>query len=254
MYMKEALLMTCAGAGFMLLMTCLGAFTVFIFGSETKLSAQRFMSGFSGGVMIAASVWSMIIPALDIVGGIKGVAIISFGIAGGAATIAGADALLCKYRFKGENESIRKRNSLLMLAVTLHNIPEGMAVGLSFAIAATTGEYGAALTLALCIGIQNFPEGAAISLPMRREGMTKAKSALKGCATGLVEPPAAILAVLLSTAFASVMPLMLSFAAGAMLYVTAEELIPESNGGGKYGTAGLIFGFIMMFALDVILG
>ena len=131
--------MASAGAGFMLLMTSLGAFTVLIFGKETKLSAQRFMSGFSGGVMIAASVWSMIMPALDIVGGIKGVAIISFGIAGGAATIAGADALLCKYRFKGENESIRKRNSLLMLAVTLHNIPVGIAVLLSFAIAATTG-------------------------------------------------------------------------------------------------------------------
>ena len=136
----------------------------------------------------------------------------------------------------------------------MDSIPGGMAVGLSFAIAATTGEYGAAITLALCIGIQNFPEGAAISLPMRREGMTKAKSAIKGCMTGLVEPPAAILAVLLMAAFRSVMPLMLSFAAGAMLYVTAEELIPESNGGGKHGTAGLIFGFIIMFALDVVLG
>lgn len=252
--MKEALLMTCAGSGFMLLMTCLGAFTVFIFGRETKLSTQRFMSGFSGGVMIAASVWSMIIPALEFSEGKKGVPIIAIGIILGASTIAIADALLCKYRFKGEDESLQKRNSLLMLAVTLHNIPEGMAVGLSFAIAATTGEYGAAITLALCIGIQNFPEGAAISLPMRQEGMTKAKSAIKGCMTGLVEPPAAILAVLLMAAFRSVMPLMLSFAAGAMLYVTAEELIPESNGGGKHGTAGLIFGFIIMFALDVVLG
>ena len=102
--MKEALLMTCAGAGFMLLMTCLGAFTVFIFGRETKLSAQRFMSGFSGGVMIAASVWSMIIPALEFSEGKKGVPIIAIGIILGASAIAIADALLCKYRFKGENE------------------------------------------------------------------------------------------------------------------------------------------------------
>lgn len=252
--MKEALLMTSAGTGFMLFMTCLGAFTVFIFGKETKLSVQRFMSGFSGGVMIAASVWSMIIPALDFSNGRSGVPVISLGIICGAATITIADALLCKYKFGTEDTSLKKRNSLLMLAVTLHNIPEGMAVGLSFAIAAETGEYGAALTLALCIGIQNFPEGAAISLPMRREGMTKTKAALKGCYTGLVEPPAAILAVMLSTAFTSIMPFMLSFAAGAMLYVTAEELIPESNGDGKHGTAGLIFGFIMMFALDVLLG
>ena len=254
--MKEALLMASAGAGFMLLMTSLGAFTVLIFGKETKLSAQRFMSGFSGGVMIAASVWSMIMPALDIVGGIKGVAIISFGIAGGAATIAGADALLCKYRFKGENESIRKRNSLLMLAVTLHNIPEGMAVGLSFAIAATTGEYGAAITLALCIGIQNFPEGAAISLPMRREGMTKAKAAFKGCATGLVEPPAVLLAVLLSTVFSSVMPLLLSFAAGAMIYVVIRELIPEGERGNPSYISSVFFalGFTVMMSLDVALG
>ncbi len=252
--MKEALLMTFVGTGFMLFMTCAGAFTVFIFGKETKLSAQRFMSGFSGGVMIAASVWSMIIPALDLSDGKSGVPVISLGIIFGAATIAAADALLCKYKFGAEDASMKKRNSLLTLAVTLHNIPEGMAVGLSFAIAAKTGEYGAALTLALCIGIQNFPEGAAISLPMRREGMTKLGAALKGCFTGLVEPPAALLAVMLSRAFAFVMPLMLSLAAGAMLYVTAQELIPESSGGGKHGTAGLIFGFVMMFALDVLLG
>ena len=178
--------MTSAGTGFMLFMTCLGAFTVFIFGKEAKLSAQRFMSGFSGGVMIAASVWSMIIPALDFSNGKSGVPVISLGIICGAATITVADALLCKYKFGAEDTSLKKRNSLLMLAVTLPNIPEGMAVGLSFAIAAETGEYGAALTLALCIGIQNFPEGAIISMPLHSTGSSKLRAFVYGVLSGIV--------------------------------------------------------------------
>ena len=243
--------------------TSLGSALVLFMKNEMKEEVQKSLTGFAAGVMVAASVWSLLIPAMnqaqENMGRLAFVpAVVGFCL--GMLFLLILDQVTPHMHLDESVEGPKcsmKKTTMLVLAVVLHNIPEGMAVGVVYA-GWLTGNVSisasAALALALGIAIQNFPEGAAISLPMRREGMTKAKAAFKGCATGLVEPPAVLLAVLLSTVFSSVMPLLLSFAAGAMLYVTAEELIPESNGGGKYGTAGLIFGFIMMFALDVILG
>ena len=146
-----------------------------------------------------------------------------------------------------------------MLAVTLHNIPEGMAVGLSFALAAQHGDaagYTAALTLALGIGIQNFPEGAAVSLPLRQEGLSAGRAFLRGSLSGIVEPVFGILMVLLSGFLAPFMPWLLSFAAGAMLYVVVEELVPEAHLGehSHMGTLSVMAGFLLMMILDVALG
>lgn len=153
-----------------------------------------------------------------------------------------------------------RRTSLLVLAVTLHNIPEGMAVGLSFALAAQHSNdptlYAAAMALAIGIGIQNFPEGAAISLPLRQEGLTTKKSFCIGSLTGLVEPVFGILTVLAAGGIEPVMPWLLAFAAGAMMYVVTEELIPQTQQGRhtNIGTIGVAFGFVLMMVLDVALG
>lgn len=258
--MKEIIFMTAIGTGFMLLMTSLGAAVVLLFGKkEVNQSLRRFMLGFSAGVMIAASIWSMIIPALSASEGITKVIPVALGIFCGAGFITVTDALITKYRFGlsegNELDEKKKRNSLLCLAVTLHNIPEGMAVGLSFAIAAQAGgDYAVALALAFCIGVQNFPEGAAISLPLYRDGIGSKKAVLIGCLTGAVEPPAGFIAIAAVSIAEPIMPYLLSFAAGAMIYVTAEELIPEAHGGKKSGTLGFVSGFILMLIFDVALG
>ena len=158
-----------------------------------------------------------------------------------------------------EGKASPHRTALLVLAVTLHNIPEGMAVGISFALAAQSGDpalFTAAAALAVGIGIQNFPEGAAISLPLRQEGMGRVKSFLMGTLSGLVEPIFGLLTVLVVGSIQPLMPWLLSFAAGAMLYVVVEELIPEaSTSQGKHtGTMGVMVGFLVMMVLDVALG
>ena len=153
-----------------------------------------------------------------------------------------------------------KRTSLLVFAVTLHNIPEGMAVGLSFALAAQHGEdpalYAAAMALAIGIGIQNFPEGAAVALPLRQEGASRGRAFLYGSLSGLVEPVFGILTVLIAGTIQPLMPWLLSFAAGAMIYVVVEELIPEAHLGdhSNIGTLGVMGGFLVMMVLDVALG
>ena len=152
-----------------------------------------------------------------------------------------------------------KRTTMLMTAVTLHNIPEGMAVGLSFALAAQSGQgagYAAAMALALGMGIQNFPEGAAISLPLRQEGISRTKSFVYGMLSGIVEPIFGILVVLIAGQIGPLMPWLLSFAAGAMMYVVVEELIPEAHLGehSNIGTLGVMGGFLLMMVLDVALG
>ena len=158
-----------------------------------------------------------------------------------------------------EGETSRRRTALMVLAVTLHNIPEGMAVGISFALAAQSEEpvvMTAAAALAMGIGIQNFPEGAAISLPLRQEGMSRPRAFAMGALSGLVEPIFGILTVLVAGSVQPLMPWLLSFAAGAMLYVVVEELIPEANlsQGGHAGTLGVMAGFLLMMILDVALG
>ena len=148
---------------------------------------------------------------------------------------------------------------MLVLAITLHNVPEGMAVGLAFAVAAESrGPAELAGAVALCIGmaLQNFPEGAAVSLPLRKEGMSRTKSFIYGALSGAVEPAAGLIGVLLAVTVAHIMPFFLAFAAGAMIYVVVEELIPEAHQAGKQysGTAGAMFGFMLMMILDVALG
>jgi len=264
--MGQALLLASAGTGFTFLMTTLGAAMVFFFRKNMGGKMQKIFLGFAAGVMIAASVWSLLIPAIDeaVANGQIGWIPAAGGFVIGIAFLFLLD-LLIPHLHPGAKEteglsSSMKRTSLLVMAVTLHNIPEGMAVGLAFALAAqhgvTAAGYAAAMALALGIGIQNFPEGAAISLPLRQEGLGVGKSFVYGMLSGAVEPVFGILTVLVSSLIAPYMPWMLSFAAGAMMYVVVEELIPEAHLGehSNVGTFGVMGGFLIMMILDVALG
>lgn len=264
--MSNALLYAGAGTGFTFLMTTLGAAVVFFFRKKMSAGIQKVFLGFAAGVMIAASVWSLLIPAIEEAEkrGQIGWIPAAGGFVLGIAFLYLLD-LLIPHLHPGVNKkeglsSSMKRTSLLVLAVTLHNIPEGMAVGLSFALAAQNGgdpaAYAAAIALAVGIGIQNFPEGTAISLPLRQEGVSTGKSFLYGSMSGIVEPIFGILTVLVAGALVPYMPCLLSFAAGAMMYVVVEELIPEAHLGehSNIGTMGVMAGFLVMMILDVALG
>lgn len=264
--MGHALLMASAGTGFTFLMTTLGAAMVFFFRKSMSGKSQKVFLGFAAGVMIAASVWSLLIPAIEeaAANGKIGWIPAAGGFILGILFLLGLDQIIPHLHpgsadAEGPSTSM-KRTSLLVMAVTLHNIPEGMAVGLSFALAAqhggTPASYAAALALALGIGIQNFPEGAAISLPLRQEGFSVGKSFVYGTLSGIVEPIFGILTVLVSGFIGPYMPWMLSFAAGAMMYVVVEELIPEAHLGehSNIGTLGVMAGFLIMMILDVALG
>lgn len=253
------------GTGFTFLMTTLGASVVFFFRRAVNASVQRVFLGFASGVMIAASVWSLLIPAIEETESAGGIGWIpaAGGFALGVAFLMALDGLLPHlHPGSGETEGVSsswKRTTLLVLAVTLHNIPEGMAVGLSFALAAQHGDpalYTGALALAIGIGIQNFPEGAAISLPLRQEGLPAGRAFLYGSLSGIVEPVFGILVVLIAGFIEPLMPWLLSFAAGAMMYVVVEELIPEAHLGehSNVGTLGVMAGFLVMMVLDVALG
>lgn len=265
--MMNALVWAAGGTGFTALMTALGAAVVFLFRNLVSPPLHRAMLGFAAGVMLAASVWSLLIPALEQAGAWNMLRWIP--AAGGS--LLGVLFLLAMGKLlpglTPESMQIcadwpsRKRTMLLVLAITMHNIPEGMAVGISFALAAETGDAGlftAAAALALGIGIQNFPEGAAISLPLRQEGMGKRKAFFLGAASGFVEPIFALLTVLLAGVVRPILPWLLSFAAGSMLYVVVEELIPDANPqateGSSSGTLGFMVGFLLMMILDVALG
>ena len=222
--------------------------------------------GFAAGVMIAASVWSLLIPSIEMAGeqGVPGWLPAAGGFALGALFLMVLDALMPHlHPGSSEAEGVHtsfKRTTLLVLAVTLHNIPEGMAVGLACALAAGGGSSSVTLAgaMALCLGmgLQNFPEGAAISLPLRREGLSRPKSFVYGALSGIVEPIGGILAVLIAGSVTPLMPWFLSFAAGAMIYVVVEELIPEAHLGehSHPGTLGVLAGFLVMMVLDVALG
>lgn len=223
---------------------------------------HRVMLGFAAGVMIAASMWSLLIPAIEKA---EELGMVGWLPAAGGSVLGIAFLLAMDYLLPHLTpESFHmhgppSRTALLVLAVTLHNIPEGMAVGVSFALAAQSGEAGlltAATALAMGIGIQNFPEGAAISLPLRQEGMGRGKAFFIGAASGLVEPIFALFTVMVAGTVLPMLPWLLSFAAGAMLYVVVEELIPEANlsQGGHSGTLGVMAGFLIMMILDVALG
>lgn len=264
--MTEALLWAAGGTGFTFMMTTLGAAMVFLFRKTMSGQVQKIFLGFAAGVMIAASVWSLLIPAIQEAEakGQAGWIPAAGGFILGVAFLYGLDRLI-PHLHPGVNStegvsSSLKRTSLLVMAVTLHNIPEGMAVGLSFALAAQHGgdpaAFAASMALAIGIGIQNFPEGAAISLPLRQEGISLRKSFFLGSMSGVVEPIFGILAVLVAGLISPYMPWLLAFAAGAMMYVVVEELIPEAHLGehSNIGTMSVMFGFLVMMVLDIALG
>ncbi len=245
-------------------LTALGASFVFFFKS-LKRSFLDGMLGFTGGVMVAASFWSLLAPGIEMSPGEGFVkvmpAAIGFGL--GALFIFALDKILphVHINFK-ESEGIKtpwQRTTLLVLAITLHNIPEGLAVGVLFGgVAAGLPEasIAGAVALAIGIGIQNFPEGIAVSMPLRRQGLSRQKSFMYGQASALVEPVAAVVGALAVTFFTPILPYALAFAAGAMIFVVVEEVIPETQQD-KYtdiATLGFVGGFIVMMTLDVALG
>lgn len=263
----EALGWAALGCGFTWLMTTAGSAMVFLFRKDNE-SMHRIFLGFAAGVMIAASVWSLLIPAIDQAeeAGMIGWIPAAGGFLLGVAFLMALDTFLPHLHAEEEQPeglaSSWKRTTLLVSAVTLHNIPEGMSVGLLFAMAsqavgeAANAYLGMAFALAIGIGLQNFPEGAAISLPLMREGMSRRKAFLLGSLSGIVEPIFGVAVVLVSGQIASFMPWLLSFAAGSMIYVVVEELIPEAHLGthSNVGTLGVIAGFVIMMVLDVALG
>jgi ZIP family zinc transporter len=260
------LLLALLGTTFTFLATALGAATVFIFRKDIPQGIQRAFLGFAAGIMIAASVWSLLIPSLEM-GLEQGHSIPWLPAAGGfmfgAAFLLLLDRLL-PHMHPGSDEteglpSHLRKTTMLVLAVTLHNIPEGLAVGLAFGLAAegaSAVSLSGALALALGMALQNFPEGAAISLPLKKEGLSNSKSFFWGAMSGIVEPIAGVIGVLMVSGVAAVMPWFLSFAAGAMIYVVVEELIPEAHLGehSHTGTLSVMAGFLVMMVLDVALG
>lgn len=258
------LLWTAYGTGFTFFMTILGAAVVlFMRKDKTSDTAQKIFLGFAAGVMIAASVWSLLIPAIDEAEklGKSGWIPAGGGFAAGVIFLMLLDKLMPFFHPEPDRADGVKQGlghtAMLIFAITLHNIPEGMAVGLAFAVAAQTGDaslFAAAVALAVGMGLQNFPEGAAISIPLRQSGMSRTKAFLAGSASGLVEPIFGLLTVLLAGAVQAFLPWMLAFAAGAMLYVVADELIPEAKlEGSRLGTIGVMVGFMLMMILDVAL-
>ena len=256
--MGQALLYASAGTGFTFLMTTLGAAMVFFFRKQMTGGVQKVFMGFAAGVMIAASVWSLLIPAIEEAqaAGHIGWIPAAGGFLLGIGFLLGLDYLIPHLHpgsasAEGPRTSM-KRTSLLVMAVTLHNIPEGMAVGLAFALAADGESLAGAFALALGIGVQNFPEGAAVALPVYQAGKSKRRAFWTGVLSGAVEPLFGALVVLAAAGIHALMPWLLSFAAGAMLYVVAEELLPRA--GGRRGTCGFLVGFLLMMILDVALG
>jgi len=246
--------------------TALGAALVFFF-KEINRKVLDGMLGFAAGVMIAASFWSLLSPAIEMsenAGGIPWIPAV-IGFLGGGLFLYLTDQFLPHLHLgfpTSEAEGIHtswRRSVLLVLAITLHNIPEGLAVGVAFgAVAANlpSASVAGAIALAIGIGIQNFPEGAAVSIPLRREGFTRRKSFLYGQASGIVEPIAGVIGAAAVIIMEPILPYALSFAAGAMIYVVVEELIPESQleKNTDIATIGTMVGFALMMMLDVALG
>ena len=253
------------GIGIPFIGTALGSACVFFMKKELGRMVQRALLGFAGGVMVAASIWSLLIPAMN-QSADKGrwaflPAFIGFWL--GILFLLLLDKIIPHLHMNATQaeglKSKAKKTTMMVLAVTLHNIPEGMAVGVVFAgLISGSAEIttGGALALSIGIAIQNFPEGAIISMPLHAEGKTKTKAFLGGALSGAVEPIGAVLTVLFAGLFVPAMPYLLSFAAGAMIYVVVEELIPEMSAG-RHSNIGVVMfalGFTLMMALDVALG
>ncbi len=258
--MKTAVILLIPFAG-----TVLGSFMVFFIRRELNKKLEKLLLGFAAGVMIAASVWSLLIPAIEMS---ENRSVISWvpavtGFLLGVIFLLLLDSLIPHlHRYSDKPEGMKSglsKTIMLVLAVTLHNLPEGMAVGISFAGTQYSGTgitFTAALSLAIGIAIQNFPEGAIISMPLRSAGISRAKAFGLGVLSGVVEPVGAVITILLAEQFVGVLPYLLAFAAGAMIYVVVEELIPESQNGehSNIGTIGAALGFALMMVLDISLG
>lgn len=245
--------------------TALGAACVFLFRRELRPSLQKSFLGFASGVMVAASVWSLLIPAMDMSEAMGKFAFVpaAAGFLLGIAFLLFMDKAVPHLHMgseQSEGPSVAlKKTTMLVLAVTLHNIPEGLSAGAVFAgvlAQNSTVTLAGAFALSIGIAIQNFPEGAIISLPLRSEGMGRGRSFLCGALSGIVEPIAAGLTLLLAAYVQPILPYLLSFSAGAMIYVVVEELIPEASEGehSNIGTIAFALGFVLMMVLDVALG
>jgi len=260
----QALLGTC----FTWFVTALGAALVFFFKRIDRRVLDG-MLGFAAGVMIAASFWSLLAPAIEMAeetASLPAWVPAALGFLLGGAFLWGVDKVLPHIHNIGQPseatdgpQTSMRRSILLILAITLHNIPEGLAVGVAFGAAAAgypAATLAGGIALALGIGIQNFPEGAAVSVPLRREGMSRLKSFWYGQLSGLVEPISGVLGALAVIAMRPILPYALAFAAGAMIFVVVEELIPESQQEKQYdiATVGAMLGFAVMMTLDVALG
>jgi len=244
--------------------TALGSILVFFMKKELDCRIQKMLSGFAAGVMVAASVWSLLIPSMEMVSDRGKLAFVpaAIGFCLGMIFLLILDKVIPHMHLdesqEGPKSSLQK-TTMMVLAVTLHNIPEGMAVGILYAGwasgSAQITEAGA-LTLALGIAIQNFPEGAIISMPLHSKGLSKGRACWYGILSGIVEPVAGFLTIILSSMVISVLPYFLSFAAGAMIFVVVEELVPEMAEGGhsNLGTIMFMLGFVLMMILDVALG
>ncbi len=247
-------------------LTALGAAGV-LFYNKKSFSNMDGMLGFAAGVMIAASFWSLLAPALEMAEGrtLPPWVPVSLGFLSGGGILWGIDKLLPHLHLGAPMSEVEgvstswRRTTLLILAITLHNIPEGLAIGVAFGALATdipSASLPGAMALALGIGIQNFPEGLAVSMPLRREGFSRGKSFWYGQLSGIVEPIAAVFGALIVASSQAILPYALSFAAGAMIFVVVEELIPESQRAGNTDrpTIGAMLGFTLMMVLDVALG
>ncbi|NLE68850.1 MAG: ZIP family metal transporter [Clostridiales bacterium] len=245
--------------------TTLGASLVVFMKNEMSSSLRKMLAGFASGVMMAASVWSLLLPAIEKSEEMGKIPWLSaaLGFLAGIGFLLLLDSLIPHQHFdQDEPEGLpshARKNTMLLLAVTIHNIPEGMAVGVVFAAFLTGNSnisLAGAMALAIGIAIQNFPEGAIASMPLKNKRTSKWKAFSLGTLSGAVEPIAAVLTILLTSLVVPVLPFLLAFAAGAMIYVVVEELIPELQEGGhsNIGVIGVAFGFVIMMILDVALG
>lgn len=245
--------------------TTLGSAMVFFMKDKINNKVEKILLGFASGVMIAASIWSLLIPSIDMAEeqGVISWIPAAVGFLLGIFFLLVLDSIIPHLHLNSSKpEGIKsklKKTTMMVLAVTLHNIPEGMAVGVVFAGAISQNSgitLAGAFALAIGIAIQNFPEGAIISMPLKSEGASKLKAFWYGTLSGIVEPIGALLTIALTNLVVPVLPYFLSFAAGAMIYVVVEELIPESQSGehSNIGTVGVAIGFVIMMILDVALG
>ncbi len=245
--------------------TALGALCVFFMKKELSVSVQRALTGFAGGVMVAASIWSLIVPAIEQSEPLGNLAFLPAfaGFWAGILFLLFLDHIIPHLHRNADAaegpKSRLARTTMMVLAVTLHNIPEGMAVGVVYAGLLNGSSLitaGGAMALALGIAIQNFPEGAIVSMPLHAEGKSRARACLYGVLSGAVEPIFGALTILFAALVVPAMPYLLSFAAGAMIYVVVEELIPEMSQGthSNVGVISFAAGFTVMMALDVALG